>query len=149
VEGLGKAYDEQILFLDLTFEMRRGQRLAIVGPNGCGKSSLLRLLTLQEAPDTGTVNWQAGAEFVDFGQVFADLDPNDTVTHAANVLKLSFFEPRRQVHQFLSLMQFSETDLQKKICTLSGARKRAARWFSACCPELRWLSWMNRPITWM
>ncbi|MFP6646275.1 MAG: hypothetical protein VCF24_22350 [Candidatus Latescibacterota bacterium] len=37
VEGLGKAYGEQILFLDLTFEMRRGQRLAIVGPNGCAR----------------------------------------------------------------------------------------------------------------
>jgi ATPase subunit of ABC transporter with duplicated ATPase domains len=123
VDLLAREYDEQILFLDLTFEVRRGQRLVVVGPNGCGKSSLLRLLTLQEAPSDGTVTWQAGVEFVDFGQVFADLDPDDTVSHAANTLKLTHFEPRRQVHQFLSLMRFSEMDLQQKIGTLSGGQK--------------------------
>ncbi len=123
VDMLAKAYGEQILFLDLTFELQRGQRLVVVGPNGCGKSSLLRLLTLQEAPSDGTVTWQAGAEFVDCGQVLADLDPDDTVSHAANTLKLTNFEPRRQVHQFLSLMRFSERELQQKIGTLSGGQK--------------------------
>ena len=123
VDMLAKEYDGQILFLDLTFELRRGQRMVVVGANGCGKSSLLRLLTLQEAPSDGTVKWQAGAEFVDFGQVFADLDPDDTVSHAANMLKLTHFEPRRQVRQFLSLMRFSEMDQQQKVGTLSGGQK--------------------------
>jgi len=123
VEGLGKAYDDQILFLDLTFELRRGHRVVVVGPNGCGKTSLLRLLTLQEAPDTGRVDWRPGVEFSYFNQVFADLDPDDTVTHAVNIIGLAYSAQRRHVHQFLSMLQFSEMDLQQKIGTLSGGQQ--------------------------
>jgi len=123
VEELGKAYGDQILFMDLTFELRRGHRVIVVGPNGCGKTTLLRLLTLQEGSDAGRVLWQPGAEFCYFNQVFAELDPDDTVTHAVNVVPLAFSAPRRQVNQFLSLMQFSEMDLYQRIGTLSGGQK--------------------------
>jgi ATPase subunit of ABC transporter with duplicated ATPase domains len=60
VEGLDKAYGDQILFLDLSLQLRRGERLVAVGPSGCGKTTLLRLLALAEAADTGRVDWLAG-----------------------------------------------------------------------------------------
>ena len=123
VEDLGKAYDDQILFMELTFELRCGQRLIVVGPNGCGKSTLLRVLTLIEAPDTGRVDWQPGTEFCYFNQVFDELDPKDTITHTVNVAPLAYNSPRKKVNQFLSLMQFSEMDLYQKIGTLSGGQK--------------------------
>jgi len=123
IEDLGKAYDDQILFIELTGELHRGQRLVIVGPNGCGKSTLLRLLTLSEAPDTGRVLWQAGVEFCYFNQVFAELDPGDTVTHAVNVAPLAYNAARRKVNDFLALLQFSEMDLYQTIGTLSGGQK--------------------------
>src|SRR5207244_2477024 len=53
-ENLTKAYDRP-LFKNLTFSLKRGQRLAIMGPNGSGKTTLLRVLLGEEKPDSGTI----------------------------------------------------------------------------------------------
>jgi ATP-binding cassette subfamily F protein 3 len=49
---LGKAYDRP-LFKDLSFQLKRGQRLGIMGPNGCGKTTLLKVILGEEQPDRG------------------------------------------------------------------------------------------------
>ena len=54
-EGLGKGYGGRTLFDDATFQVERGQKVALVGPNGAGKSTLLRILAGRERPDHGTL----------------------------------------------------------------------------------------------
>ena len=126
-EHLAKTYGDQILFDDVSFEVERGERLAIVGPNGSGKSSLLRLLTRKEAPDSGEMVWERGVTFADFNQTFAALDLTDTVTHAVNtsggVGSLAFTAARKQISKFLTLLQFSENDMGRKIGALSGGQR--------------------------
>lgn len=56
VEGLGKRYGRRWLFRDVTFDLERGQRLAIVGHNGSGKSTMLRLLAGLLSPTEGRVH---------------------------------------------------------------------------------------------
>jgi ATP-binding cassette subfamily F protein 3 len=122
VEALAKAYGEQQLFGELTFELNKGERLAIVGPNGSGKTTLLRILTGDEQPDAGRVLW-GGAQFADYNQMLAALDPDDSVTHAVNIMGLVRLAPRKQVNRFLTLLRFSEHDLQRRIRELSGGQR--------------------------
>ena len=123
VEGAAKGYGGQMLFRGVSFEVERGERLAIVGPNGSGKSTLLRLLTQSETPDAGEIAWESGVRFADFNQILAELDPKDTVSHAVNVFGAGYSATRKEVHKFLSLLQFSEMDLGQRIGTLSGGQQ--------------------------
>jgi ATPase subunit of ABC transporter with duplicated ATPase domains len=122
-EYLSKAYDGQVLFTDLSFEIQRGDRVVVVGPNGCGKTTLLRVLTEDEKPDDGRIVWGKASSFVYYNQIFQELDLRDTVTHAVNVTELGFYAPRKQVNRFLNLLQFSEMDLTQRIGTLSGGQR--------------------------
>jgi ATPase subunit of ABC transporter with duplicated ATPase domains len=123
VESVSKRYDDQQLFENLSFEVQRGDRLAIVGPNGSGKSTLLRLLNGEEGADSGRVVWPGGATFADFNALMKGLDLDDTVTHAVNVTPLAYSESRKLVHRFLAMLQFSEFDIKQRIGTLSGGQR--------------------------
>lgn len=123
VEGVSKRYGDQQLFRDLSFEVQRGDRLAIVGANGSGKSTLLRLLSGGEEADTGRVVWPGNATFADFNALLGGLDLDDTVTHAINVTPLAFNESRKLVHRFLTMLQFSEFDTKQRIGALSGGQR--------------------------
>src|SRR3954447_23032119 len=59
--GLSRAFDADPLFEDLALELYNGERVALVGPNGVGKTTLLRILAGLDNPDTGDVRTHAGA----------------------------------------------------------------------------------------
>ena len=122
-EDVAKSYGNQQLFSGVSFEIHAGDRLAIVGPNGSGKTTLLRLLTGEETADAGRLQWEGGVEPVYFNKVLTELDPKDTVAHAANIIGMAFHAPRKQVNRFLSLLRFSEMDQKQRIGTLSGGQQ--------------------------
>lgn len=124
VESITKAYDA-LLFEDVTFGIHRGDRIAIVGPNGSGKTTLLNVLADIEQPDSGRIVWSKGTGFVYYNRILADLDPDDTISHAVNAApgSLAFTAPRKHVNRFLGLFRFSEMDLQQRIGTLSGGQR--------------------------
>jgi ATP-binding cassette subfamily F protein 3 len=122
-ERLGKVYGERVLFSDLTLEVQRGDRIAIIGPNGCGKTTLLRALAGQVDLDEGQVTWAKRADYAYFNDYMAALDPADNVSHAVNVLGMAYLAPRRQVNRFLNMLQFSEMDLKQSLGTLSGGQR--------------------------
>jgi len=55
--------------------------------------------------------------------VFDNLDLDDTVTHAVNIIGMAYHASRKRVNRFLSLLQFSEMDLKQRISTLSGGQR--------------------------
>src|SRR6266581_3999711 len=59
--GLARGFDEGPLFEDIGFELYAGERVGLVGPNGVGKTTLLRLLAGLDRPDDGDVRLHAGA----------------------------------------------------------------------------------------
>ncbi len=127
VEEVAHGYGEHSLFESVNLELTKGERLGVIGPNGSGKSTLLRLMTGEEAPVSGQVVWERGVSFADFNAAVKALDPKDTVSHAVNTTGGQFSmagqAQRKQVNRFLSLLQFSEMDLQQRIGTLSGGQK--------------------------
>ena len=70
--SLAKSYDSELLFRDVDFVLNPGDRIGLVGPNGVGKSTLLRLLTGQEPPTAGRVELGPGIELGFFAQQVAD-----------------------------------------------------------------------------
>ncbi|GAA4380141.1 ABC-F family ATP-binding cassette domain-containing protein [Paeniglutamicibacter cryotolerans] len=125
VEGIGKAYGDKRLFSDLSLEVRRGNRIVVLGSNGSGKSTLLRVLTGEEQPDAGSVTWAKGTATVSYNQVLEELDPQDTVSHSVNSMpdSLAFSATKKSVNRFLAMFQFSEADLKQKIGNLSGGQR--------------------------
>ncbi|MBK5221279.1 MAG: ABC-F family ATP-binding cassette domain-containing protein [Acidimicrobiia bacterium] len=57
VDGLAKSYDDLTVFVDVTFDLGRGERILVMGLNGAGKTSLLRILAGATGSDLGTVKW--------------------------------------------------------------------------------------------
>ena len=125
VERLGKAYGERTLFSELDFEIRRGDRIVVLGSNGSGKTTLLRILAGEETPDSGAVVWAKGTGVVSYNGMLAELDDADTVSHAVGALpgSLAFSATKKAVNRFLAMFQFSEADLKEKIGNLSGGQK--------------------------
>src|SRR5262249_23125393 len=80
-EQLSKAYDRP-LFTDLSFQVKRGQRLGILGPNGCGKTTLLKILLGELAPDSGVVRRGHLTEFGFLDQHLQVLPDDQTVLRA-------------------------------------------------------------------
>ncbi|HEY9722394.1 MAG TPA: ABC-F family ATP-binding cassette domain-containing protein [Oscillatoriaceae cyanobacterium] len=74
VRGLAKAYGDRRLFSDLSFDLARGERLALLGANGVGKTTLLRVLLGQVPSDAGEVLWGHGVRTGWFGQEAEQLD---------------------------------------------------------------------------
>jgi ATPase subunit of ABC transporter with duplicated ATPase domains len=120
-EGLTRGYDQGPLFAGLDLEIPRGQRLAIVGPNGCGKSTLIRVLVGDEAPDAGSLT--AFVEVAYYNRYLEELDPQALVWKAVNQVKFVRDFPKKKIHRFLELLRLSEDDRNKRIGTLSGGQK--------------------------
>jgi ATP-binding cassette subfamily F protein 3 len=81
VEDLSKGYDGP-LFENLSFDLKRGQRLGIMGANGSGKTTLLRILLGQEEPDSGKVEIGHLVDFGYYDQHLKILPEEETVLHA-------------------------------------------------------------------
>lgn len=134
-EGLAKSF-ERPLFSDVSVEILRGQRWAILGPNGCGKTTLLRCLLGHENPDAGTVILGQGVLPGYFDQQLSGLDDTMSVVDAlrpdrrelAGGRTWSFKELNEQDRRSL-LARFGiqgETGLQRVSRLSGGERCRAA-----------------------
>ncbi|MGI5915823.1 MAG: ribosomal protection-like ABC-F family protein [Anaerolineae bacterium] len=101
-EGVGKRFGERHLFEDVNLTLRRGERIALVGPNGSGKTTLLRIVVGESEPSSGTVRLGAGVRVGYFTQeqesLNPDLSPLETVRRNAS---LSETDARNFLHYFM------------------------------------------------
>ena len=123
IENISAKYGDRKIFENVSFELFGGERMAIIGQNGCGKSTLIKLLTNEIEPFDGKIKWGAGARIIYFNQILDELDGNDTVTHNIKVYGDAWTAAKKTVSKFIKLFGFSEHTLTDKIMNLSGGQR--------------------------
>lgn len=121
VKNLTKSFGENGLFSDINFLIRRGERVFLLGDNGCGKTTLFKLLLGKEKPDSGEVKIGSSVDVGYFDQTQATLDYSKTLFDeiADSFPELTITEVRNALAGFL----FKADDAFKFISELSGGER--------------------------
>ena len=120
-EGLEKSFGERTLFRDVKMHIRAGERIALIGDNGTGKTTLLRCLTGEEKPDHGSIRWGTGVDIGYYDQHQAGLHVEKTVLDEVwdRFPRMEQYEVRGALGMFL----FTGDDVFAPVSTLSGGEK--------------------------
>jgi len=125
VKDLNKAMGDKLLVEGLTFDLPPGGIVGVIGPNGAGKSTLFKMLTGQEKPDAGTIEYGDTVDLSYVDQSRDDLKADDTVwqaiTGGAEIIKLGDAEVNSRA--YCSSFNFKGGDQQKKVGNLSGGER--------------------------
>jgi ATPase subunit of ABC transporter with duplicated ATPase domains len=120
VKGVGKAYDDHIVLMDVSFKVHRGERVAIIGANGVGKSTLLKILVGQLEADEGESNWGYEADAGYFPQDHAEALGDPTASVSECLWEACPMEPVGAIYGRLAEVLFSRDDADKVVENLSG-----------------------------
>jgi ATPase subunit of ABC transporter with duplicated ATPase domains len=121
VEGISKAYGDNQVLDGVSFTLERGDRMAVIGPNGIGKSTLLKILVGELAADAGEVEWGYETYRGYFAQDHRDLlDEESKQSVEAWLWEKSPGEPIGFVRGQLGQVLFSGDDVKKTLQSLSG-----------------------------
>ena len=121
VEDLGKGFEDKQLFERLGFQIEAGERVAIIGPNGIGKTTLLRLLMNELTPDTGSVKWTDSAELGYYAQDHAaDFEQDATLFDWMGQWTQG---GEQLVRGTLGRMLFSSDEIGKSVKVISGGEQ--------------------------
>ena len=120
-EGLGKSFGALTLFENLSFDVLWGERLGITGPNGTGKSTLLRLALGQCEPSAGSVRLGRNLRVGYLDQHGDVLDPDKSVLEQASVAAPSLSS--EQLRSRLGAFLFTGDDVFKRCADLSGGQR--------------------------
>ncbi len=121
IKDYKKSFSDRLLFQNLNLHMRAGDRIALIGPNGVGKSTFFKCLIGQQRPDCGTVRLGANVDMGYYDQHQAHLHDNKTVI---NEVWDDF--PRlvqSEIRGALGLFLFTGDDVFMPVSTLSGGEK--------------------------
>ncbi len=122
VKGLGKHYDEELFSgLDLTIEV--GERVAIIGPNGIGKSTLLKCLVGEATPSAGTVKWSENAQLGYYAQDHArDFAGGETLFEWMQQWGTPS-DDEQVIRGILGRLLFSQNEIEKSVSVISGGEQ--------------------------
>ena len=121
VQNLSKSFDHKELFWDINFEIKRGERVAIIGDNGTGKTTLLKIINGLLEPDTGEVIYGSNVSVAYYDQEHQVLHMDKTLFD-----ELSDTYPEMtntQIRNILAAFLFTGEDVYKKIADLSGGER--------------------------
>lgn len=123
VENVSFRYDadDDLIFSDVHFRITRGERVAIVGPNGVGKTTLLKLILGKWQSETGSIQHGTNVEIGYYDQELADLSSNKTVL--AELWDAYPMMMEKDIRTVLGNFLFSGDDVLQPVHSLSGGEK--------------------------
>ncbi|MCC9076178.1 energy-dependent translational throttle protein EttA [Litorilinea aerophila] len=124
-ENITKAFGDNLLYENLSFDVPPGAIVGIIGPNGAGKSTLFRMIVGQEQPDAGTITVGSTVKLAYVDQSRDILDPNKTVWEEISDGNEQIRIGDRLVNSraYVARFNFTGTDQQKKVGSLSGGER--------------------------
>jgi ATP-binding cassette subfamily F protein uup len=125
-KNVSKAFDDTPIVRDFSLKLRRGDRLGIVGPNGTGKTTLVKLLTGDLTPDSGTIRLGANLAMATLEQDRAQLDPDaslkDAITRGGSDM-IEAGGQTRHVAAYLKDFLFTPEQMGTPLRVLSGGER--------------------------
>ena len=122
VTDLSIGYKDKLLAKDISFILRRGECLGIIGPNGSGKTTFLRTILNKIAPLSGEVRWGTKVQVGYYAQQLDDLDDRNEI-----IMELRRVAPSNatagELRSFLAKFLFTGDDVYKHVRDLSGGEK--------------------------
>ena len=125
VENTSLCFDHRCLFKDFSTRILRGDRIGIIGPNGVGKSSLIKMLLGELKPNSGKVKLGTKLEVAYFDQTRASLDPEKSVMDNLNLGKdsVTINGKERHVISYLQDFLFTPQRVKSPVKSLSGGER--------------------------
>lgn len=121
VSNLSKSFPGQPLFSDLNFEIRRGERVAIIGNNGTGKTTILKILNGVVAPDGGQIELGTKVQIGYYDQEHQVLHMDKTIFQ--EISDTYPYLTNTEIRNVLAAFLFTEDDVFQPIHTLSGGER--------------------------
>jgi energy-dependent translational throttle protein EttA len=124
-DNVSKTYGDRLIFENLSFQMPPGAIVGVIGPNGAGKTTMLRLITGQEQPATGSVRIGQTVELGYVDQSRETLNPDKTVWEEISGGDETITLGQRKVNSrgYVSGFNFLGSDQQKRVGDLSGGER--------------------------
>ncbi|MFM8597132.1 MAG: ATP-binding cassette domain-containing protein [Flavobacteriales bacterium] len=128
LSGLGKSYDDRQLFKNISITIGRGEKIALLGPNGVGKSTLLKAV-MGNIEHEGNVTLGHNVSISYFAQDQAEkLDPKLSIYDTVDLIAKG--DLRKDLRSILGAFLFSGEDVDKKVAVLSGGERTR---LALCC----------------
>jgi len=124
-DDLTKSYDQKNLFRNLSFQVAGGTRFGITGPNGVGKTTLLKIVLGQVPPDAGTFEFAPKTRIGYYAQEALSLNPKLSVLE--EIRRLCPHLSEQAVRSYLGAFNFTGDDVFKRIGDLSGGEQSRVR----------------------
>lgn len=121
LQDLTIGYPEKTMVRDINVQINKGDRVAIIGPNGIGKSTLIKTIMKILPPQSGQIKYGASLDIGYYDQELQGLDPKTTVLDTVWDRHKSM--PERDVRSILASFLFTAKDIDKTVAQLSGGQK--------------------------